>query len=69
MLGAVGPRAKEGAVKTLYDERNARTTVEEVVSTVPYLVLYQGMHRRRWIAAALLAAAAGVAWIRWRTTP
>ncbi|MBO9539508.1 hypothetical protein J7643_02845 [bacterium] len=56
-------------MKTFPDERKARTAVAEVISTVPYLVMYQGMHRRRWIAAAVLAVAAGVAWIRWRTTP
>ncbi|MNY06560.1 hypothetical protein D3C86_1393220 [compost metagenome] len=68
MLSAIGSRAKEGAVRTIQDERKARTAVDEVISTVPYLVIYQGMHRRRWIAAAMLAAVAGAAWIRWRMT-
>ncbi|HEY9857498.1 MAG TPA: hypothetical protein V6D05_17270 [Stenomitos sp.] len=41
------------------DERVARTPLQEAISLVPYVWVYQRMHRRRW--AQGLAAAAAVA--------
>jgi len=39
------------------DERVARTPIQEAISLVPYIWVFQRMHRRRW-AQGLTAAAA-----------
>lgn len=46
-------------MKTLLDEREARNPVEEGLSMLPYLGVYQRMHRRRWGGALIAALAAG----------
>lgn len=55
-------------MKTLPDQREARNPIEEGVSILPYIGLYQRMHRRRWGAALIAAIAAGglAAWRRGR---
>ena len=46
-------------MKRVLDEREARNPVEEGVSMLPYLGVYQRMHRRRWRGALIAALAAG----------
>ena len=46
-------------MKTLLDEREARNPVEEGLSMLPYLGVYQRMHRRRWGGALIATLAAG----------
>ncbi|MNT41724.1 hypothetical protein D3C72_1780970 [compost metagenome] len=46
-------------MKTLLDKREARNPLEEGMSMLPYLGVYQRMHRRRWGAAVLASVAAG----------
>lgn len=46
-------------MKTTLEEREARTSVQEGISLLPYVPLYQRMHQRRWRAALLLGAAIG----------
>lgn len=36
--------------------RPARSPLSEGLSIVPYLLLYQRLHRRRWAAALVLSA-------------
>ena len=50
----------------LRDEREARNPVEEGVSMLPYLAVYQRLHRRRWGAAVLTALAAGGLALWWK---
>ncbi|MNK97314.1 hypothetical protein D3C87_1176390 [compost metagenome] len=50
-------------MKTLPEAREARSPIAEGISMLPYIGVYQRMHRRRW-GAALLAttlAAGGLA--------
>ncbi len=46
-------------MKTLREAREARNPIEEGVSMLPYLGVYQRMHRRRWGAALVATLAAG----------
>ena len=46
-------------MKTVLDEREARNPIEEGVSLMPYLGVYQRLHRRRWGAALIASLAAG----------
>jgi hypothetical protein len=53
-------------MKPLLEARDARNPLEEGLSLLPYISIYQRMHRRRWGAALLASAlAGGVAWV-WR---
>lgn len=48
-------------MKELHQERPARTPLEEGISLLPYVPLFQRLHRRQW-GMALLAAALGGTW-------
>ncbi len=58
-------------MKTLLDRRDARNPVEEGMSMLPYLGVYQRMHRRRWGAAMIASLAAGglAFWLNRRNRP
>lgn len=51
--------------------REARSPMEEGISLLPYVPLYQRMHRRRWGAALLASAGIGALawWMRSRRKP
>lgn len=52
-------------MKTVLDKREARNPIEEGISMMPYLGVYQRMHRRRWGAALIASLAAGGLAILW----
>jgi asparagine N-glycosylation enzyme membrane subunit Stt3 len=50
-------------MKPLVEAREARSPLQEGISLLPYIPIYQRMHRRRWGAALLASlAAGGLAW-------
>ena len=57
-------------MKTVLDGRMARNSIEEGLSMLPYLRVYQRMHRRRWRGALIAALAAGglALWLNRRAT-
>lgn len=58
-------------MKTVLDKRDARNPVEEGISMLPYIGVYQRLHRRRWGAALIASLATGglALWLNRRNRP